>query len=163
MLFIRAIVVIVFAAATVRADDAALYRQGFEHFQKGEYDAAGRALSRLAPFTQEFGEHARYLLARTHELSGERPEARGVYDAIIAFYAQGKKERSPQYVVRSLFYSGRLLAQAGRYDEAAARLNACLPEAQGAMKEEAKLWLGVAQVQTKKFDEAIRYLSGLSD
>src|SRR5881394_3016646 len=93
MFCIRAIIVVVLATAIARADDAALYREGFAQFQKGNYDGAGRALSGLAPFAQEkFGEHARYLLARTHELSGERPEAAGLYDAIIDFYTQSKRE-----------------------------------------------------------------------
>src|SRR5947207_1521574 len=139
MFFIRGIFVLLVAAAVARADDAALYRQGFEHFQKGEYEAAGRALSRLAPFTQEFGEQARYLLARTHELSGERPEALALYEAIIAFDAQTKRERPPQYVIRSQFYSGRLLEGHGHYDEATGRLNSDLKGEEGEVKDGTQL------------------------
>src|SRR5258705_12675445 len=119
MFFIRGIFVVLAAVAVARADDAAIYKEGFEYFQKGNYDDAGRALSRLAPFTQEFGEHARYLLARTHELSGERPEAEGLYEAIIRFYGQSQKgEKAPEYVVRSRVYLGRLLVTEGNYEDA---------------------------------------------
>ena len=74
--------------SAAKADDAALFREGVKQFQSGNYFAAGRALSGLAPFTQEFGERARYLLARVHDLSGERPEAIGLYQAIIGYDAR---------------------------------------------------------------------------
>src|SRR3954466_13684664 len=128
-----AILVAAAAVRPARGDDAALLRQGIEHFQKGDYVAAGRALSQLAPFTQEYGEQARYLLARVHNLSGERPEAIALYEAIIDYHIRCcgaaantlarpetlkdrpeerarleklLKDPTPQYVVRSRFYSG---------------------------------------------------------
>jgi len=71
------------AAAKSRYRDLAVYHQGYAAFLLGDYLAAGRALSQLAPFQQEFGGHARYLLARAHHLSGERPEAAAQYKVIV--------------------------------------------------------------------------------
>jgi tetratricopeptide (TPR) repeat protein len=177
---------VVLIVASAKADEAALYREGVKKFQAEDYVGAGRALSQLAPFTQEFGEEARYLLARVHDLSGERPEAIGLYEAIIDYHMRCKgeaanalsrpdsmkdraeekarlekvlKERTPEYVVRSRFYCGRLLVEEGRYEDALARLSKAQQDAQGQLGNEVKLWLGVAQVQTKRFDEAIRNLS----
>src|ERR1051325_2195304 len=177
--------------ASARADDLTLYREGVKQFQAGNYVASGRALSQLAPFTQEYGDQARYLLARVHDLCGERPEAIGLYEAIIEYHLRCKgdarkvlsggesllkdrpdekarlqkivDEPTPQYVIRSRFYSGRLLALEGRYEDAVARLGKAQQDATGPLAEEVKLWLGVAQVQTKRFDEAIRNLSGSID
>src|SRR3954467_12487353 len=88
--FIAVLLLIVNARAAL-ADDAALYREGVKQFQAQDYVAAGRALSQLAPFTQPFGEHARYLLARVHDLAGERPEAMALYDAIIDYDTQCRR------------------------------------------------------------------------
>src|SRR5437870_1517326 len=76
------VILVVASARFALADDLALYWQGVKQFQAGDYVSAGGALSQLAPFTQEFGEQARYLLARVHDLSGERPEAIALYEAI---------------------------------------------------------------------------------
>ena len=69
----------------------ALYHQGYASFALKDYLAAGKALSQLAPFQQEFGVHARYLLARTHHLADERPEATNQYKALLADFEQRKK------------------------------------------------------------------------
>src|SRR3954467_5388876 len=89
--FIAVLLLIVNARAAL-ADDAALYREGVKQFQQQNYVAAGRALSQLAPFTQEFGEQARYLLARVHDLSGEHPEAIALYEAIIDYHTRCRAE-----------------------------------------------------------------------
>src|SRR5690349_13885441 len=137
--FLASLCLLLFVASA-RADDLTLYREGVKQFQAGNYVASGRALSQLAPFTQEYGEQARYLLARVHDLCGERPEAIGLYEAIIDYHMRCKGEAgnalsrpdslsllkdrpdekarlekvasapTPQYVIRSRFYSGRLLA-----------------------------------------------------
>src|SRR5215212_4537457 len=163
--------------AVARADDLALYREGVKQFKAENYVEAGRALSQLAPFTQEYGEQARYLLARVHDLCGERPEAIALYEAIIEYHLRCKGEAgnvlsvpdslkdrpeekarlrkilespTPQYVIRSRFYSGRLLVAEGRYEDAIGRLVKAQQDATGALAGETKLWLGVAQVQTKR-------------
>lgn len=183
-------VLIIASAPLEAAEDASLYREGIKQFQGGDYAAAGRALSQLAPFTQEFGEQARYLLARVHDLSGERPEALALYEAIIDYHTRCRaeaanalsrpeslkdqpaekarlekllKDRTPDHVIRSRFYAGRLLVEEGRYEDALARLARAQQDADGALGEEIKLWLGVAEVQTKRFDEAIKNLATLND
>jgi len=185
-----AVILLLVAARGAGADDLGLYREGVKQFQSGDYVGAGRALSQLAPFTQEYGEEARYLLARIHDLSGERPEAIALYEAIIEYHMRclgtaanalsrpetlkdqpAEKERlekllkapTPQYVVRSRFYSGKLLVEEGRYEDALARLEKAQQDAQGVLADETKLWLGVVQVQTKRFDEALKNLGGLND
>jgi tetratricopeptide (TPR) repeat protein len=185
-----AVILLLVVAQQGSADDVKLYREGFKQFQAGDYVSAGRSLSQLAPFTQEFGEHARYLLARVHDLSGERPEAIALYEAVIEYdmrcrgaaadalaRPQTLKDRpeekarlerllgepAPQYVVRSRFYSGRLMVEEGRFEEAVARLGKAVPDADGVLGDETRLWLGVAQVETKRFDEAIHNLGGLHE
>ena len=79
------------AMARSRYRELALYHQGYAAFALGDYLAAGRSLSQLAPFQQEFGGHARYLLARTHHLSGERPEAAAQYKAIVTGYDDARR------------------------------------------------------------------------
>src|SRR5438874_6089562 len=143
-------VMIIFAGAHLAlADDAALYREGVKQFQGSDYIAAGRTLSQLTPFTQGYGEQARYLLARVHDLCGERPEALGIYEAIIEYDIRcrgdaanalaradsltdrpAEKERleklmsapTPPDVMRSRFYAGRLVVEEGRFDDVIGRV-----------------------------------------
>src|SRR5207244_3286363 len=62
-----------------------LYYHGFASFLLKDNNAAGRSLSLLTPFADPvYGTHARYLLARVHHADGERAEAQGHYDAVIA-------------------------------------------------------------------------------
>src|SRR5438552_3606553 len=59
-----------------RSQGLALYYHGFASFLLPDYLAAGRSLSRLAPFAEPtYGSHARYLLARVHHREDERAEA----------------------------------------------------------------------------------------
>src|SRR5258706_5750901 len=161
-----AVMLVLIGARMALADDAALYREGVKQFQAGEYVAAGRALSQLAPFTQEFGEEARYLLARVHDVCGERPEALGLYEAIIQYDVRCRAEaanalsrpqtlkdqpkekerlekllgaRTPEYVIRSRFFSGRLLVEEGRYEDAIERLEKALKDADALLAGETKL------------------------
>jgi len=72
------------ATAKSRFNGRMRYYLGYARFAMKDYLAAGRALSGLAPFAQEFGPHARYLLARTHHMSAERPEGAALYKALLA-------------------------------------------------------------------------------
>ena len=96
-----------------------------------DYAAAVRELNLLAPFTQEFGVHARYLLGRAQHLSGERKTAAEQYKAVLAGYEEQKKaaqvalqnptalkaeqkaslealvNQVPEHVGRAEFYSAR--------------------------------------------------------
>jgi tetratricopeptide (TPR) repeat protein len=123
--------------------EAALYHLGYASFAQRDYLAAGKALGQLAPFQQEFGGHARYLLARIHHLSGEKPEAVLGYKALLDGYDKQKaaaveamknpgalqpdvrtkfdallKSPPPEHVIRATFYNILLLAEDGKYGEA---------------------------------------------
>jgi outer membrane protein assembly factor BamD (BamD/ComL family) len=167
----------------------ALYHLGHAQFALRDYAAAGRALSRLAPFDQEFGVHACYLLARTHHLSLERPEAAAQYKALLADYEQRKKtaaeslrnagalapnERAryeavvkgppPEYVLRAAFYAALLLAEEGKFANALEGFAAVLQQSpKGALAEEAQLRVGYCKMQMRDFAEAIKALQPLQD
>src|SRR5262249_28966500 len=73
------------------ARDQALYYHGFACFMLKEDAAAGRSLSRLAPFEQvPFGPHARYLLARVHHRQDEKAEAVAQYQAVLVAHETAK-------------------------------------------------------------------------
>lgn len=171
---------------------AALYYLGYSKYQQKDFTAAARALAQLAPFADPaFGVHARYLLARTHQLAEERAEAATHYAELIAAYdAQRKaaeqalknpdalkndpyerqrldalvKNPPPDYVARSWFYAGVLLYEDGRFAEAADRLakfSAQYPNSP--LIAEAQLRLGFCQVQLKQFGEALKSLDPHKD
>src|SRR5205085_2764415 len=58
-------------------------------FIENDLPAAQKTLTMLAPFaSRDFGTHARYLLARMHHLSDERPEATLHYDGTVSDHKQ---------------------------------------------------------------------------
>ena len=167
-----------------------LYHLGYAKFALKDYPAAGRALSQLAPFQQDFGPHARYLLARVHHLSDERPEAAAQYKAVIeGFDAQKKAAQQalqqnpqqldpdkraaleavsggplPDYVVRANFYGAVLQYEEGRYPEAAdqfAKLIQAQPKSP--LVPEAQLRIGFCRLQQKNFPEAVKALEPLRE
>ncbi len=168
--------------------DLAVYYAGYVKFAAGDYQAAGRALSKLAPYRQAFGPHVRYLLARAHHQGGQRPEAIAQYGEVAGdFEAQRKQagealknpqtvsaaERSrltelasgpvPEYVVRASFYGAVLLAEQGRHGEAAEKLTALLQKYAGSvLTSEAQLRLGWCQLQVKDYAAAGRTLEPLT-
>ena len=168
--------------------ELALYQLGYACFAQKKYLEAGRALSQLAPFAQEFGVHARYLLARTHHLANERPEAMALYEAIPAAHEQRKKQAaetlrtSPKlrperkrrlqaivadatcdYVLRAAFHHAQLLTEAGKYAEAQAEFSALTQKnPKSPLVAEAQLRTGYCLLQTKRFPEAIKTLAALT-
>jgi TolA-binding protein len=157
------VMVVLVGGFAARGDESgSLYREGVEAFNSGDLVGAGRALGQLAPFTDgEVGERARYLLGRVHHLSDERPEARARYEEVVGAHA--RDQRPPRYVVGANFYLGRLLAEEGRFEEALGKFVFCALRADGALKDEARLWMGVCQVKTKGFAGAITTLKLLGD
>jgi len=163
------------------------YHLGYARFALGESLAAGRALGHLAPFQQEFGLHARYLLARTHHLLGERPEAATQYEAVLAGYEQRKKAAEealrnpgaltpehrarlealirnapPDYLVRSAFYHSLLACEADRYADALAGFTAIIQQhPKSPLIPEAQLRLGFCQLGLRNFPEVIKTLTPL--
>ena len=68
------------------------YYYGFASYLLNEIGPAQQALTTLAPFSDpQYGNHARYLLARTHHLADERAEAALHYEAVVNEYAPTKK------------------------------------------------------------------------
>ncbi|MDB5300570.1 MAG: hypothetical protein JWO87_2233 [Phycisphaerales bacterium] len=166
-----------------------LYHLGHAQFALHDYLAAGRALSQLAPFGQEYGVHARYLLARVHHLSDERPEAAAQYKAVLEGYELQKKSSQqllqnpqalepdrklaleafvngpvPDYVVRANFYSAVLQYEEARYAEAAEQFQKLIQQQpKSPLAPEAQLRFGYCLLQSRKFPEAIQALGPLKD
>ncbi|KKK97670.1 hypothetical protein LCGC14_2650430, partial [marine sediment metagenome] len=165
-----------------------MYHLGHARFQLKQYLPAGKALSRLAPFKQDFGLHCRYLLGRVHHLSAERPEAAAQYKAVLDGYADRKKaaeqalrnpaalkpprrvllERlargpEPDYVMRASFYTALGHAENGRYADALAGFAAFVKRSpKSPLVPEAQLRQGICQAQLRKFPEAIVILQPLA-
>jgi len=166
-----------------------LYYLGYGTFAMKDYAAAGRALSQLAPFKDEFGVHARYLLARTHHLSDERPEAAAQYKALLADYDAQKKAAQealknpatlkpgqkaamtalaegpvPDYVLRAMFYAGMLMLEERRYPEALERFTSIAQQyPKWSLAPEAQLRRGYCMLQMKTFPAAIETLTPLAE
>lgn len=163
-----------------------LYQTGCAHFGLKEYRLAGRALSKLAPFDQACGIHARYLLSRVHHLADEFPEAAAGYKALVADYEQQKKiaaeamknpaawkpdERArfenllkpaPDYIARATFYYAQLQAEAGEFGEALNVFNAFVQQfPTSPLLDEAKLRQGYCFLQAKNYAETQKVLQPL--
>ncbi|MGE5194703.1 MAG: tetratricopeptide repeat protein, partial [Deltaproteobacteria bacterium] len=180
------------AQAKSRDRKLAVYQTGYAGFALGEYPAAGKALASLAPFDAPvFGVHARYLLARTHHISEERPEALALYDAVLAGYEQQKKDAqtalqnpqtfkdtpdektrletllknpAPEYVARSAFYRGILLYELNRFADSQATFATFAQKyPDPALAKDVQLRLGMTHVQLRQFADAIRVLQPLGD
>ena len=169
-----------------------LYYDGFAQFLLRDYLAAGKALNRLAPFSDPvFGTHARYLVARIHHLSDERKEAAEHYEGVLADHARQKqaaieslkqpqklkndpeekarlerlsRDPPPDHVARATLYLGLMSYEDGRFAEALARLEAFRKQwPKSPLVAEAQLREGFCRVQLKQFPEALRILQPLAD
>jgi len=167
----------------------ALYYLGYASFALKDYAAAGRALSQLAPFKDEFGVHARYLLARTHHLSDERPEAAAQYKALLADYEAPRKAAQaalknpaalkpeqqaamtalvqsppPDYILRASFYTAMLVMEERKFPEALERFTAVVQQyPKWSLVPEAQLRRGYCLIQMKNYAPAIEALKPLCD
>jgi tetratricopeptide (TPR) repeat protein/outer membrane protein assembly factor BamD (BamD/ComL family) len=187
------------AAASAMLNDAKLQRSGYRpqaayelgyaSFGLKDYATAVRSLSTLAPFDQgEIGLHAQYLLARTHHLAGERPEAATGYQGLVATWqgrlrearvkladpALGSGERArleallkapaPDYVARGMFYWGVVLSEFGTPDEAMAKFLAAVQLSPNSpVAVEARIRAAQTAVQVRKFREASDAVAPLQD
>jgi cellulose synthase operon protein C len=169
-----------------------LYLHGFASFLLNDSLAAGRSLNQLAPFSDPiFGTHARYLLARVHHQGGERTEAAGHYQGVLADYTRNKaaavealkqpdkfkndpdeklrlealvKDPPPDHVARSTFYLGVLMYEDGRFAEALTHFGTFVQQyPTSSLAADAQLRQGFSQVQLKQFDAAIKTLQPLVD
>ncbi|MEI6535704.1 MAG: tetratricopeptide repeat protein, partial [Verrucomicrobiaceae bacterium] len=167
----------------------ALYHLAHAEFLLKDLTAAGRDLSSLAPFTQEFGPHVHYLLGRTHHLSNEQPEAGAHYKAVLTSFEDQKKaaqamlnnpatlkaeqkaakealvqQPPPEFVERANFYNIVLAFDEGRQSEAADQFVAFAQKnPKSPLAPEAQLRAGACLVQLKKFPEAIAVLDPLKE
>lgn len=167
----------------------ATYHFGHASLLLKDYVSASRELNSLAPFTQEFGVHARYLLARTQHLSGQRAEAAQNYKAVLAGYEEQKKaaqaalqnpaalkaehkaslealanQPPPEHVSRAEFYSAVLTFDEGRHADSATAFAAFAQKyPKSLLTPEAQFRVGVCNVQLKKFPEATAVLDPLKE
>jgi len=166
------------------------YLFGYASFTLKDYIVAGKSLSNLAPFKDPvIGVHARYLLARSHHLCDERPEAAAGYEAALAGYDAERKAAEaalknpaalaptektrlesllnsppPEHVSRSGFYLGALLYEQGRFPDALVRFQAFVQQnPKSPLLAEGLLRLGIAHVQCRQFGEGINCLNRLTD
>ncbi len=167
--------------------EVAAYQLGYAQFGLGDYREAGRTLSKLAPFEQEFGLHARFLLARSHQLAGERPEAIAQFQAVLDGYEKRKAQAvellkqpnipagrraalttlaqgpASDYVARAQFHLAQLTAEMGKYPEAAQAFAAFVQKyAKSPLVPEAQLRLAWCQIQQRAFNDAIGLLTSLA-
>lgn len=170
----------------------AAYYAGYACFLMKDYLNAGRHLASLAPFEDsEIGIHARYLLARTHHLADEKPEAASLYGAIEGGYQAQRKAAEealkneaafkdkpeekarlqailssppPEYVGKATFHLGVVLQDSAKPTEALARFAAFIQQnPKSPLVPEAQLRVGVCQYQLKQFPQAIQTLTPLLD
>jgi TolA-binding protein len=167
--------------------ELATYQIGYAQFGLRDYREAGRTLSKLAPFEQDFGLHARFLLARAHQLADERPEALGQFQAVLDGYEKRKAQAvetlkqqnlpagrraaltalaqgpAGDYVIRAQFHLAQLTAEMGKYAEAAQAFGAFAQKyANNPLVPEAQLRLAWCQIQQRSFNEAIGLLGNLA-
>jgi cellulose synthase operon protein C len=175
-----------------RYKDVGRYYVGYAAFLLNDMPTAQKTLTMLAPFADpEWGTHARYLLARTHHLAGERAEAALHYEGLLADRKKQldtarelRKDRnrldadpvlrrqndalllstSPDHIARATFYLGVLLYEAGKYAEAKVRFQEFARNFSASpLKGEAELRVGYCQVQSKEFAEAVKTLTPLTN
>ena len=177
------------AAAKSRYRPLMLYHLGYAAFGLKDYQAAGKAMSQLAPFNQEFGVHARYLLARSLQLGGDRAEAAVQYKAVTTTYEEQKKaaqealktpaalkpdqkaalERlvntaAPDYVGRSTFYLAVMQAEDGNAADALAKLTTLAQQYPNSpFAKEIQLRQGYCHLQSRAYPQAVQMFQPLVD
>jgi outer membrane protein assembly factor BamD (BamD/ComL family) len=139
--------------------ERAYYYVGCAAFALENDLAAGRALSRLAPFQQPaFGAHARYLLGRLHHRAGEYTEALAHYEAVAA------SKSKAELVAESNFHAGVVLYEQKSFPEALAKFVAFLQQdKRPEWVAEAQLRAGMCQVRVGQNPEALKTLQPLQD
>jgi TolA-binding protein len=169
-----------------------LYYHGYASFLLKDYQAAGKSLNLLSPFTSSvYASHARYLLARTHHLQGERAEAAEHYAGVLTDYDKFKKDAvealkqpdkfkndaeekarlealvrdpAPPHLAGASFFTGVLHYEGGKFADALA-LFTTFPQqyATSPLRPQVRLRRGFCQVQLRQFAEAVKTLQPLAD
>jgi TolA-binding protein len=173
--------------------EAAAFQLACASFAQKNYDAAISLLARLAPFQQQFGLEAQYLLARSYHLSGRLGEAGPHYQAVAARgeerrrvtavgtaatpSAEAKKPpeaKAPgepvlpgpaeETLARCNFYLAVLRFEQGKASEALEGLTDFVRAyPQNALAAEAKLWQARCLLELRRFAEANKLLQELHD
>lgn len=170
----------------------ALYYHGLASFIDRDYNAAGKSLNQLAPFTDPaLGLHARYLVGRVLHLGGETAEASVHYDTVLADFDKQRKEAvealkqpdrfkgnpaektrlelvatgpPPEHVAGAAFHGASLNYEAGKFADALTKFQAFTTTYPASpLQPDALLRVGFCQVQLKQFDEAAKSLTPLAD
>jgi tetratricopeptide (TPR) repeat protein len=168
------------------------YYTGYAQYEAGEWLAAAKTLSQLAPFDDPaFGTHARYMLGRAHHLLNDHVAAAGHYEAILKSYddqlslakqvaANGEllkgepAERArllllgqtppPEYVARSWFYAGVLAYEQEKFADALDRFTKFAERFKlSPLLAEASFRKGMSQVRLKMHQEAVASLTPVQD
>src|SRR5262249_15296403 len=162
--------------AKSRYRNLGIYYYGFAGFLLKDYLAAGRSLNRPAVLSDPvFGTHARYLLARVHHISDEHAEAAIAYEAVLTDYGKEKqaavealkqpekfkndpdekarlealvRDPPPDHVARAAFFSGVLLYEAAKFNDALTRFGTFPQQYPGSpLLPDVQLRQGFCQVQ----------------
>ena len=168
----------------------ALYHLGHARLDLKEYAGAGKMLGQLAPFDQDFGPHARYLLARVHDLMDDRALAAKQYEASVTAYEAAQKAAklslqqnaaalpadrrayleslaagaAPDFVSRALFHQAMLLSAEGKFAEARDLFAKFVTSSKDhPLADEARTRVGYCQLQSRQFKEAVDTLTPLKD
>lgn len=169
-----------------------LYLYGFASFLQQDYDAAGAALTQLAPYSQPiYGTHAGYLMGRVFQLQGDAVAARQAYQTVLARHDEEKKAAektlqqpdqlryqpeelarlqrllqgpAPDHVAAAQFHLASLQYEAGQFGPALDGLqNFVKTYPQSPLLPDAQLRIGLCQVQMRSYPEAIATLTPLAN
>ncbi len=158
------------AFARSRYRDLALYESGLAAFLLGDFPAAGRVLGLITSLDDpHFGTHARYLLGRVHEASGERREAVLHYQAVLAGHEDAKKKGGqpdgppPAHVASGNLRLGVLHYGDGRFEDARACFADFLAQQpQSPLRPRAQFGLGASLVQLAQHADAVPVLRAVA-
>ncbi len=170
----------------------ALYYHGYAAFQNTDYLVAGRSLSQLNPFDDaHFGLHARYLLGRVFQITGEKAEAAQAYEGVIAGYEKAKLDAAealkkpeqfkanpaervrleglvrnpqPEYVAGATFHAACLNYEAGKFGDALTKFVQFAKDfPKSDLMPDVQLRVGFCQMQMKQYPEGLATLQPLAD
>lgn len=175
--------------------DLAQYYRGFASFQSGNYAAVIDSLSTIRLFSditfRPYGDHAHYLLGRSHHLSKNQETALDAYELVISRYEKSKKEAEatlkkpdalkdkpekqaaleallkspePEHVERSRFYRCAILFEGRENEKALEALNAFIESnKESLLLPDALLRKAVCLWNLKKYPECIEILKPLAE
>jgi TolA-binding protein len=165
------------------------YHHGYACFLLKDYSGAAASLNQLTPSAGSANYlHARYLLGRIHHMRQESAKASEYYAAVLADFKKRKQAAidalrrpdlnaqdkvrlealvnapPPDYAAGASFYSGELLYEAAKIDEALALFAGfSLNYPTSGLLSDASLRQGFCQVQLKHYADAVKTLQPIAD